>query len=215
MSYGDPAAPARPNSVTWASRLLYVLAGLTVLSAILTLAVLGKTFDAAKRAYANVENGDTVVTITKVATVVSLVISLVFALLYVLMARGILRGSNAWRITTFVIAGLGVLCFGCGLVGGAAGGSFGGKGGNANSQEMQDAANRMRDAIPSWSTASSTVLSLISLALVIGVIIMLALPASSAFFRKPAQQFIPPPGYPQAPGSTPAGPVDPPYPPTQ
>jgi hypothetical protein len=79
-----------------------------------------------------------------------------------------------------------------------------GAGNVPSNTEVQDAIN---GALPSWYEPLSTVLTVISLLAILGAVILLALPASNAFFRKvqpawdPNQQFPYPggqPGYPQS-----------------
>jgi hypothetical protein len=212
MSYGDPAPRIRPTPVTLAGNLLYLLAVLLLVAAVASFAVFKTVIDAATDAYATVENGDTIVTFTRAAFIGTAIGYVIVALLMVLMARGVLRGSNGWRITTFVIAGLGVLCFGCGLLGGATSGRFRNAGTGPNADEMRAAQEKVQDAIPAWSTAVSLTVSLVSLLAAIAIIILLAMPASSAYFRRPQQQFIPP-GYPQGPGAPGYPPGAPGYPP--
>jgi hypothetical protein len=181
--------------------LLYGLAGLTVISAIVGIATYGSSMDAAKDAYAGVAHGDTVVSISRFVGIAAIVAGLLFAALWVVLAAGNLRGKNGLRITTWVFAGLGVLCYGCGAGGSGLSGRFSNSSGSgdANAQQMQDAAQKMQDAIPAWSHAYSIVSTVIGLIACITVIILLALPVSNAYFRKSEPEFVPYPLYPPAP----------------
>jgi hypothetical protein len=212
MSYGVPpiAAPTprpRPNTVTVAGMLLYGLAGLTVINAIISIATLSTTLDAAKDAYSGVANGDAAITAARIAGIAGIVIALIFAALWVVLAVGNLRGRNGLRITTFVIAGLAVLCYGCS----SASAGFQNRLTDANTDEqLKAAAQKMQDSIPSWITAWSITVAVVSLLASATVIILLALPASNQFFRKQEPEFVPYPQYPQYPQMPPAQGTQPP-----
>jgi preprotein translocase subunit YajC len=205
MSYGvipeaTPAPRQRPSTVTVAGMLLYGIAGLTVISAIVSVATFSKTMDAAKEAYANISNGDTVITFARIGGIIGIIFSLLIAALFVVLAAGNLRGKNGLRITTWVIAGLGVICYGCGVASGGLQTRFtsGGSTGDANAQQLRDAAQKMQDSIPAWTHAWSVTAAVLGLIASATVIILLALPSSNQFFRKPEPEFTPYPLYPPA-----------------
>ncbi len=206
MSYGVPpvATPAprpRPSTVTTAGMLLYGLAGLTFISLIISAATFSKLTNAATDAYAGVPNGDTIASAAKIGGIVGFVLDVIVIVLLVLLALFNMRGSNGMRITTWVIAGLGVLCYGCGAIGGGLSGSFSSRSssGDATQQQLNDAADKLRDALPGWLTPVQITASVLSLILAATVIILLALPASNQFFRKQEPEFVPYPQYPQYP----------------
>jgi hypothetical protein len=213
-----PPAQRRPTVVTAAGYLLFGVALLAVLIALIPLPYASDVSAAAKRAYANLPNGDATATAVSATVYVS-------ALIYVLAAAGLvvlglfdLRGSNGARIATWVVAGIGVLCCGSGvLIGRLASGI----GQSSNTAEMQAAQKQVQAAYPSWYTGVQTTLTVLALLALILVIILLALPAASAYFRRGKVQApdpgLPPLAYPQVGGEPPVPPVPPvpPAPPTQ
>ncbi len=206
MSYGPPtaaptaAARPRPGTVTAAGMLLYGLAGLTVISILVSLALFSTITNAAQDAYAGLPNASTVTDAIKIGAVVGVVLDVVIVVLLVLLAAFNLRGNNGMRITTWVVTGLGVLCFGCGAISGGLQGRFSVSGsGNVSSQQLNAAAQRMQDALPGWYHGESMALSVLSLLICAAVIILLAMPASNQFFRKAEPEFVPYPVYPQVP----------------
>lgn len=227
MAY--PAAPApaqrvRPSTVTISSWLLYLVAAVQVVSAIATFAGIGQIREIYTDAYAGTDMegvGETTVTIGIIG---GSVVALLLAVGLVVLAIFNNKGKNASRITTWVIAGIGVCCTGLGAAGSAFTGSMGSTGG-ANVPDPAEVQERVNEAVP-WLEPSQMITNVIALLALLAVIILLALPPSNDFFRKPAQQWEPPtpgggyqayPAYPQAPGAPPAaaGPGTPPPAPGQ
>jgi hypothetical protein len=139
------------------------------------------------------------------------------------------RGRNGARITTWIIGGIALCCSGFGLAGTALTSSMDlgsstttGAASGPSADEVQAALDRV---LPSWYQPLSTTLTVITLLCVLGAVILLALPASNAYFRKPAaggwdpSQQMPYPGqpayptYPPQPGGTPPYPGQPSGPP--
>jgi hypothetical protein len=168
--------------------------------------------------------------VSSVDQIVSFVqgITIAVAVIYVIVAVGFLvlgllnlRGANAARIVTWVIAGLGVLCFGCLASLSAAGGGMSSRSGNVEGVDTQRATEEINNSVPAWSRPTSlAVLVIIVLAMIL-VIILLALPSSNAYFRRepvaeppvpgmPYPSYGPAPEYPPAPGSPPPAPPPPP-----
>ncbi|MFB9234802.1 hypothetical protein ACFFWC_04515 [Plantactinospora siamensis] len=211
----NPAAPApgvRSSSVTISTYLLYAVAALQVISAIVALSVLGKINSVYKELYAgtSAEGAESFAT---VGAIVGVVVSLLLAVAYVVLGMFNNRGKNASRIVTWVLAGIGVCCTGGGLAGRGLTGSMGGNGGNADVPSATEVQNRLNDVLPSWYGPVAAILSVLAVLALLAVIILLALPASNAFFRKPQPGFEPPtpgaaypypqtPGYPSAPGES-------------
>jgi len=206
VSYTVPpgaAAPAplpRPATVTWASYLLYGLAALQVIYALMQISTFGAQSRAIEQAYADFpELHD----IASVSAAIGLIVNLIIAVLFVagFITLGVLdsKGKNAARIITWVLAGIGVCCFGVGAAGSAANSLLSGIGGTSGGQgpdpaELQRA---ISDALPGWFYPAATTVSVLSLLASIAVIVLLALPKSNEFFRKPQQTWEPPvPGYP-------------------
>jgi hypothetical protein len=88
-------------------------------------------------------------------------------ILFVVLAFLLLRGSNAARITTWVVAGLFLLCSGIGAVFTVA---------------IPDS------GAPGWWTAYQGISAVLGLLIYGAIIVLLALPKSSAFFAKPHGQ---------------------------
>ncbi len=210
MSYSQPVAEPRkrPGVVTAAAYLMILTAVLVVVSTVVNLSLLGTTIDATKKAYAGMPNLDQVASISQAVAIGASVFYLLIAAGYVLLAMFNLRGSNASRIVTWVLAGIGVLCFGCGLAQQSTGGFNSMGTGNVNGVDVKAAAQQVADALPSWAAPLLTTIAIVNLIAVIAVIVLLALPAANEFFRKrpedvivndPAFPQYPPPQFPDSP----------------
>jgi hypothetical protein len=214
VSYYVPAADSesrrRPTAVTAASYLLYLVAALVVVSAVVSLATASKVSKAIQDAYADTTNGSDLASVTRVVLFGTIVVYLIVAILFVILGIYVGRGSNAMRITTWVVGGLGLLCFGCGAISGGVSTSLN----RSQTPEQRVAAQRVQDAIPGWAHGLSITLSIVITLLLIAIIVLLALTPSNAYFRKVDAPFVPGyPSYPPPPGSEPPGggwPTDPP-----
>ena len=200
--YPAPAPKTRPAVVTVASYLLYLVAAFEVINAILVFATLSKVKDALNDLYANTALNNDGGTIVAVAYSVGAVINVLFAVGFVLLGLLDGRGKNGARITTWVIGGISLCCVGAGLGSGAFTGSLGNSSGNRTGPTASEVQSRLADALPSWYTPVTTTITVLTLIAILGTIILLALPASNDFFRKPAPGWegaVAYPGYP-APG---------------
>lgn len=202
MSFAAPVAPGdnrRPTTVTAAGYLQYLVAVLLVIIALLPLASIGKVADAFRQAYANstTPTPDSVATGYEVAAVGGAIITIILAIALAILARFTMRGRQGARITTWVLAGLSVLCT-CGGATGALGSRL-----TTNTSSSGVSTATVNDLVdkarPSWLVPTTSTLSVIGLLGAIAVIILLALPASNPYFRR------------AAPG-TPGGGPDPAYP---
>jgi hypothetical protein len=204
----DPTTPdarVRPGSVTISSYLLYLCAAIGVLGAVTQLATIGTVSDVYTEAY----EGTTAEGTEGIATasvVVASVLGLLFAAGFVVLAVLNNRGKNVSRIVTWVVGGISLCCTGFGIVGTALTSSMNvSTGDGPDPAEIQD---RINSELP-WLTPLSLTTSIITLVALLVALILLALPPSNEFFRKPAQVWEPPvpggayPAYPQVP---PAGP---------
>lgn len=212
-----PAQPPRPTTVTISTYLLWLTAALSLISGALAVSMVGKQADVYSELYRGTAMEGTEGLVVG-GTVFVVVLGLLFAAGLAILGIFNNRGRNGARITTWVLGGISVCCSGFGLAGTALTSSMNlessnsGTGPTAN--EVEAALNRV---LPSWYEPLSTVLSVVSLLAILGAVILLALPASNAFFRKvqpawdPNQQFgyQGQPGYPQAPYQQPG---QPPYP---
>jgi hypothetical protein len=210
--------------------LLYLLAALQVISAIIQFSVIGTYRAAAETAYADVAGAGTVAGFIVATVIVGAVVSLLFAAGYVLLAIFDGRGKRPARIITWVVLGLALCCGGFGLVGAAVGGmNFGGSGsqpaGAPSSAEVQ---RMIEEGLPSWYSPVTVTLGVVGLLTAIGAVILLALPASNEFFSRaqpvwelPGAGPTPwgarpgglPPGYPAPGPGQPSPPGQQPYPP--
>jgi hypothetical protein len=195
MSYSvapAPAARTRPGVVTTASLLLYVSAVLLLVSVGVSLVPIGDVQKIIDEKYANEpENVRQAASIgAVVGPIVVGVVYLVIAVALVVLGILVSKGKQPARVITWVLAGLGVLCLGCGLAASGLNSSFSGLGGGgADQQELLDA---IAGATPGWVTATGLVLQIISLLIMVTVIILLALPAANDYFRKEQQVWVPP-----------------------
>lgn len=226
MSDLTSAERARPSTVTISSYLLYFVALLQLIGALTAFAVVGTYRRVFNDAFAGTEAegaGNTIATI-------SLVIPVVFG---VLLAAGLTilavfnnRGRNGSRITTWIVGGILFCCSGFGLLGNALGGAmdFGSGSSDPNVPDQQEIQRRLNDELPGWFNPVTITLAVLTVLALLGALILLALPASNAFFRKQPAGWEPPvpgseyPGYPSSgtppyPGSSPYQPGEPPLPP--
>jgi hypothetical protein len=201
--------------VTVAVNLLYVVAALQVINALLGFATIGAVTEAIEEAYADTSLGESASSIAVIGFVGGAIINLLLAAGFAVLGIFNGRGKNASRIVTWVVGGISLCCVGAGLGGNALSSTMntGSTDGGPSQAEVQE---RLDAAMPSWYTPVTTVTAVLVLLAVLAVIILLALPASNDFFRKaPAQAFDPssPYPYPQGPGyPQPGQPGYPPYP---
>ncbi|MFC0530379.1 hypothetical protein [Phytohabitans kaempferiae] len=208
----NPAAPARPRTVTVSSYLLYLYAALGLIGVILSLTVIGKTADVYREAYegTSAEGTEAIVTVT---SVIVAVLGLLFAAAFVVLAIFNNRGKNASRIVTWVLGGVSLCCSGISLAGSAVTSSMSFESGQTDVPDAAEIQERLEAALPGWYTPATIAISVISLLALLVALILLALPPSNEFFRKPAPVWEPPvpgsayPAYPPAapaPGAPPA-----------
>lgn len=189
----------RPGSVLVAGMLLFLVAASSLVSLCVTIATMQQQVDEATRIVASSANTsqerDVARTAAEVGAGVQIGISVIIAILFVVLALFVLRGSQGMRITTWVLAGIGVLCSGFGLVGSAVTSS----GGFTTSVTDADG-NRidLTSLLPQWQRDLSTTQYVVVLVSLIVIIILLALPAANAWFRKPTLVYPMVPGVPYA-----------------
>ncbi|GAA3394165.1 hypothetical protein [Cryptosporangium minutisporangium] len=163
---GQEPRPPRPTTVTAAAGILVGLAVLSLISVIVSML----TRDTVQRAtdeYLEANNTTSGGSST-LQEVIGIVFGLLFAAAFVALALGVLRGSNVARIITWVVSGLALCCVGVGT-----------------------AASLLVIAkyLPGGYLAYSYTLTAVELIGFIAVIVLLALPASNAYFRKPQAGF--------------------------
>ncbi len=217
--YPASAPRSRPTTVTVASYLLYAVALIQVINAIAAFATYGPIRDAVRDAYSGTE-AEGAESLIAAFYIVGGVINLLLGAGFAALSFFDSKGKNASRIITWVVGGISLCCLGAGLGSNALVGSLdadtGGTG--PTNDEIQ---RRLEDAVPGWYTGLTTTLTVLGLLAILGAVILLALPASNEFFRKPAAA-----GWdPQYPGGQPQGyypgqqyqqpPAYPAYPPQQ
>ena len=200
--------------VTVAAYLLYAVAVIQVINAILTFSISSDLSDAVRDAYAGTE-AEGAESIVSIAFIGGAVINLLLGVGFAVLGYFDSRGKNASRIVTWVIGGIALCCLGINLGGTALVGGVGG-GSTSGAPSQAEVEQRINDAMPSWFTPATTTLAAVGLIAILAAVILLALPASNEFFRKPsAAAWDPsmpypgqqPPGYPPYPGQQ-----QPPYP---
>lgn len=208
----SPAAAARPGSVTISSYLLYLYAALGLIAVVVNLSQISTTSDVYRDAYegTSADGAETFVTVTSV--VVS-VIGLLFAVAFVVLAIFNNRGKNPSRIVTWVLGGISLCCSGVSLAGTAFSSSMSFDTGDSDVPDASVIQDRLEDALPGWYMPVTITIAVISLLALLVALILLALPPSNQFFRKPAPVWEPPipgaayPGYPAYPPAQPAPPT--------
>jgi hypothetical protein len=179
----EPAPRSRPTTVTISSYLLYLVAAVELIGAVIGLSVVGTM--------SRIIDDDPSLGALSSSARTFVVGSVVFgASVEVLFAAGLTilaifngRGRQGSRITTWVIGGLALCCNGFGVLGSRARFTTNFDPGNGRSS-TDDLERRLNDELPSWYNAATVTLAVISLLALLAVIILLALPASNAYFRR-------------------------------
>ncbi|SCL64707.1 hypothetical protein [Micromonospora chersina] len=222
MSYPHQAPPRRPGAVVSAAALLLLMAVGAVAYAVANLLVTAGTVDrfreAARATGAGSGEIDGVASLLRGSTVLSAVLGVLVALLLVGLALGLLSGRGGARVTTWVVAGLGLFCGCCGLavlVGQRAAPLRLG----ADDRVTADLLARVGDAYPGWWIPVNAAVSVAQILGYLVVAALLTLPTAGAFFHRrpprpagPVPPAGPAPAYGPPPASTPpAGPPAPGY----
>ncbi len=189
-----PAVPSgRPGTVTAASILLWVMAAVGLVYAIVTLTVVPGAVDRV-RVTASTTTADSLIDVVWLGAAVATVLAVVLFALYVVLGIALRQGNNAARIATLVICALGFMA-GC-----ASAATVGiERSGNA---VAGSAGERLTGAYPGgWVGLNVGLSAAQMLAYVVVAILLLISPR--AFFGRPIGQPVPPPygtpgpGYPQ------------------
>jgi hypothetical protein len=191
---------ARPSTVSIAVSLLYVVVVLELVNAVLYLMNYGAYKTAYEKTYAGTslagQEGQQAAINVAAPAVLGVILAIVFFVLAMLDGRG----NRVARIITWVFSGLAVCCTGVGLAFVAASKSLYESARNQNSDlpPYDTMMNNVNAALPSWFGAVTGVIGILVLVAIIVAAILLALPASNAFFRKRAEpEWTPPlPPYP-------------------
>ncbi|MEU8078100.1 hypothetical protein AB0B31_21890 [Catellatospora citrea] len=196
--YLVPAAPGsgpRPSTVSVSALLLYVISAVLVISSAISVYTFasmpeGLIEDIYRDAGMDANLAETSATAAMIGSYAGAGVYVLLAVLFVVLGLFVGRGKQWARITTWVLAGIGLCCVGFGLAFQSVGSSFGAS--NTGGIDQTEVTERLADAMPAWSTTVSTLLSVVLLLSMLAVIIMLALPPSNAYFRKPAPEWTPP-----------------------
>jgi hypothetical protein len=196
MAYAaTPAAPrSRPSTVTAALWLLYLYVALAVVGAGIWAANFSAFRDAFTNAFRNSDAADAASAIAVVTVVIGAGIPLLFGI--VLLVFGMLagKGRNWARIVTWVVGGIGVCCSGASLIQNAVGSSMNFRSNNgANMPTQEEIQRAVEQSVPSWFGPTLAVIGIVGLLALLASLILFALPASNAFYRKPAEPAWEPP----------------------
>jgi hypothetical protein len=222
MSYTveAPGQRRRPATVTAASALLYLVGFIELASVIVSILSIGEVLTIIDEEFAGEPEADLISTVTTWSLGVSIASAVLFAAGAVVLGLLVGKGKNPARIVTWVLAGIGVLCYGCGLAGSAVSSSLQNMSGAASDPQAEEVQRRVTEAIPAWQPAVSTIASVIVLLAFLAVIILLALPVSNDFFRREQEVWVPPTwpgdaaaGFPPPPAPPASWPTEPPAPP--
>ncbi|GAA1635275.1 hypothetical protein ACFQY4_45185 [Catellatospora bangladeshensis] len=190
-----PGAGPRPGTVTASSMLLYLTSALLVLSAALSVYTYSalsasEIEDIYRQGGADPSMAESSAAIVMGAAYGGAVLTVVIAVLFVILGLFVNRGKQWARVTTWVIGGIGLCCCGFGLAGQAMTASL--TGGSAGGIDQEEITKRLSEQMPDWTTGVSIVITVVQLLALLAVIILLALPPSNNFFRKPAPEWTPP-----------------------
>lgn len=158
--------PPRPATVTLAAGLLLLQVVLSVIGTVISLANRDMILDAVReQSETQPAGGPDPETIANISTYVGVGFAVIGAILFIVLAMLLLRGSNAARITTWVICGLFLCCVGFSGIG----------------------ALTSTGTYPDWFVAYQFASVAISAIVYIGVIVLLLLPASNNYFKPQPQ----------------------------
>lgn len=197
---GRAGPTRRPGPVTAAATIMILMAVVGLVNVVIGLAGMDGIVDrfrsAAARTDADQADIDGLVVLVRATAVIAAIIGVTVAVLLVVLALGNLRGSNAARIATWVVSGLGLICGCCTL------GAVVGQRGFAWAGDDPVAADLMRalaDSYPSWWVGLNGGLSAAQALGYLVVALLLTLPTARAFFRRRPQAQWQPPIPPHAP----------------
>ena len=173
----------RPAVVTAACALMFTVAALGVVSAVLEV-VMAQTIrdrfqQSAVDAYLGASKIDVVTMIMDYTAIPGAVAGGLIAIGYGALGFLNLRGINGARIATWVFSGLFLLCGTCNVGWGVLG-FFSRSDGWSDMARLNQA---LREAIPTWYSTVSLVLDTASVLCYVAVILLLRAPAASEFFR--------------------------------
>ncbi|GAA4912766.1 hypothetical protein LX16_2340 [Stackebrandtia albiflava] len=189
--YVTPEPPARPSTVTAAGWSQYAIAALAVVSTVLSVVVTLDYMDRLESALSDVpsvtpQDLELIIQFSTVLAIGVSVVSLLFAAVVGLMGLFVMRGKNWARVTTWVLAGIGLACGICSGLAMPFNQTTQVTGGDEFTRALNEVVNQV--TVPGWFTALSIVTTVLSTILYLVVIVLLALPASNPFFRRQPPQ---------------------------
>jgi hypothetical protein len=171
--------------VTTATYVMFALAVVALVLAVLPLPWASKASDAATVAFKNIKDGDQVATTVTATIYISVAEFFLGAIALVVLGVFVGRGARVARIVTWVLGGLGVLCCGGGIaIRGLASGMTNSDQTTTNAQQIQDAQKQVDAVYPSWYHGVQVTLSLVAIVALLVVIVLLALPVANEYFRR-------------------------------
>jgi hypothetical protein len=191
----------RPAPVTTARWLLLVVGTLPLVSALLGIALLDELRRAYIAAYGGTRGGDEATVAAVAGVIVAVLILVVLAVPALLLGRP----RNWARIVVWVLCTIGVCCLSPGLLGGS---SVTAPRVTSTGTSTSEISARIADTMPGWYVPATVALAAASMLGIVIVGVLLALPASNAWFRSARSgppPGYPPPGYPPPPGYQPPG----------
>lgn len=199
-------APGRPMTVTISSLLLYLVAAMQLAAAALVVSTIGPVTEVYQDIIDDAQSSDDVAAVFEFVLVATAVFYALIAIGLGVLAIFNSLGKNGSRVTTWVFAGLGLCCNAFSLTGSAA--STLASGAADSSYQQAQIEQQLETTLPSWYEAVGLLTTGVTVLGLLGAIVLLALPASNAYFRKPAAwnpaMPYPPyqgqPGYPAQPG---------------
>jgi hypothetical protein len=174
--------------------LLYVVAAFQLINALVAVMNYGAYKKGYAKAYAGTSLAGTEGTGAAQAVGGTIAVGILLAIIFLVLAILVSRGSRVGRILTWVFGGLALCCVGAGFALSAAAQSFydAARKQNSDLPPYQQLQNGIQSALPSWYGPVTTIAGIITVLAIIAAIILLALPASGAYFRKSVQQWEPP-----------------------
>jgi hypothetical protein len=222
-------ARVRPATVKIASTLLIVLGVVELARVGITLYEWQLTKEVFRDLISDPTKQSNALTALTAVTLVGVALTVIIGVGMVMVGVFTGRGKQAARVLAWVIGGLVLLCTGLSLAGGLfSSGTSSTQQADPDLPSPEELTKALQAKSPGWLTPVSQVVGLVAVLGMIVVVVMLALPASNEYFRKPVPVFIPPtewpppgamppsalpPAAPQSPPAPPAGGDDGPAPP--
>lgn len=170
---------SRPAPVAAARWLLLVVAVLPTISALIGVVLIDELRQAYIAAYSGVRGGDEATGAAIMGVIVAGVILVACAVPALLLGRP----RNWVRITVWVVCAIGVCCLSPGVLGG---GSMTSPRVASTGATAGEITARMAETMPGWYLPATIVLAAASVLGVLIVGVLLALPASNEYFRRPS-----------------------------